>query len=229
MGARQPYHRVMRVLLVEDDGSIAAPLVDGLARYGIVAEHVATGAAALAAAPHDLVLLDPALPDIDGIELCRRLRRAGDRPVIMLGAPGDDAGRVLREDLGPDDYLARPFTVGELVVRIRMAGRAGPAAPAGDPVHRYGPLAIDTRSRQIRVYGVPVPLAPKEYDLLLLLAADPGAVVDRRHILETVWEPDFPGSGRTLDFHVAALRRKLGAAGWIENRRGVGFRRVVPA
>jgi DNA-binding response OmpR family regulator len=96
-------------------------------------------------------------------------------------------------------------------------------------VRRYGPLAIDTRSRQIRVYGVPVSLAPKEYDLLLLLAADPGAVVDRRHILETVWEPDFPGSGRTLDFHVAALRRKLGAPGWIENRRGVGFRLVVPA
>jgi DNA-binding response OmpR family regulator len=98
-----------------------------------------------------------------------------------------------------------------------------------DPVRRYGPLAIDTGTRKIRVYGVPVPLAPKEYDLLVLLATEPGIVVARRDILETVWEPDFWGPGKTLDFHVASLRRKLGGTGWIENRRGVGFRLVVPA
>ncbi|MFI7542848.1 response regulator transcription factor [Actinoplanes sp. NPDC049599] len=211
----------MRVLLVEHDESIAEPLIDGLARYGITADHVATGAAALAAAPHDLVLLGPRLPDIDGTDLCRQLRRAGTAPMIMLTGPGDDPAP------GADDHLARPFSVGELVARMRTV--AGRTVPAENPVHRYGPLAIDTRTRQIRLHGVPIPLAPKEYDLLVLLAADPGAIVDRRHILETVWEPDFLGPGKTLDFHVASLRRKLGDAGWIENRRGVGFRLVVPA
>jgi DNA-binding response OmpR family regulator len=219
----------MRVLLVEDDRSIATPLVEGLARYGIVAEHVGTGAATLAAAPHDMVLVDADVPGIDGMEVCRRLRRTGDTPIIMLTAPGNDPDRAPRQDLGADDYLARPFTIGELVARIRVVGGTVATVPAGDPVRRYGPLAIDTRSRQIRLYGVPVALAPKEYDLLVVLAADPGAVVDRRHILETVWEPDFLGPGRTLDFHVASLRRKLGGPGWIENRRGVGFRLVVPA
>jgi DNA-binding response OmpR family regulator len=219
----------MRVLLVEDDGSIAAPLVEGLARYGIVAEHVATGAATLAAAPHDMVLLDADQPGIDAMEVCRRLRRTGDTPIIMITAPGHEADRTLGQDLGADDYLARPFTIGELVARIRVVGGNVQSTPAGDPVRTYGPLAIDTRSRQIRLYGVPIALAPKEYDLLVVLAADPGAVVERRHILETVWEPDFLGPGRTLDFHVASLRRKLGGPGWIENRRGVGFRLVVPA
>ena len=219
----------MRVLLVEDDESIAEPLIDGLARYGIIADHVATGAAALAAAPHDMVLLDLGLPDIDGIEVCRQLRRTGDVPMIMLTARGDEADRVLGLELGADDYLAKPFSVRELVARMRAVGRRVRTAPADNPIRTYGPLAIDTRSRQIRVHGVPVQLAPKEYDLLVLLAADPGAVVARRHILETVWEPNFFGPGKTLDFHVASLRRKLGDAGWIENRRGVGFRLVVPA
>ena len=214
---------------MEDDESIAEPLIDGLARYGIIADHVATGAAALAAAPHDMVLLDLGLPDIDGIEVCRQLRRTGDVPMIMLTARGDEADRVLGLELGADDYLAKPFSVRELVARMRAVGRRVRPAPAENPVRTYGPLAIDTRSRQIRLHGVPISLAPKEYDLLVLLATDPGAVVDRRHILETVWEPNFFGPGKTLDFHVASLRRKLGDAGWIENRRGVGFRLVVPA
>jgi DNA-binding response OmpR family regulator len=216
----------MRVLLVEDDESIAEPLVDGLARYGIIVDRVATGAAALAASPHDMVVLNAGLRDI---EACRRLRRTHDTPMIMLTARDDDTDRLLGLDLGADDFLARPFSVRELVARIRAVGRRIRATPAENPVRTYGPLAIDTRSRQIRLYGVPIPLAPKEYDLLLLLAADPGTVVDRRHILDTVWEPDFFGPGKTLDFHVASLRRKLGDAGWIENRRGVGFRLVVPA
>jgi DNA-binding response OmpR family regulator len=219
----------MRVLLVEHDESIAEPLVEGLARYGIIADHVATAAAALAAAPHEMVLLDLGLPDMDGIEVCRQLRRSGDIPMIMLTARGDEADRVLGLELGADDYLVKPFSVRELVARMRAVGRRVRSTPAENPVRTYGPLAIDTRSRQIRLHGVPIPLAPKEYDLLVLLAADPGAVLDRRHILETVWEPNFFGPGKTLDFHVASLRRKLGDAGWIENRRGVGFRLVVPA
>ena len=192
----------MKVLLVTDDAAIAAPLVDGLTPPGLSVAHVTTGAAALDAGPHDLILLDPRLPGLDG--LGARLRRDGDLPMIMMTVPGGT----------------------ELIARVLEVARR---APAENPVRTYGPLAIDSRSRQIRLHGVPISLAPKEYDLLVLLAADPGAVVARRHILETVWEPDFTGPGRTLDFHVASLRRKLGGPGWIENRRGVGFRLVVPA
>ncbi|WP_201787160.1 winged helix-turn-helix domain-containing protein [Actinoplanes sp. TFC3] len=112
-----------------------------------------------------------------------------------------------------------------------MARRSNAAATeqTPDPVRTYGPLTIDTRTRDVRLHRLPVALSPKEYDLLLLLADDPGAVVDRRRILDEVWGPSFFGPGKTLDFHVASLRRKLGDPGWIENRRGVGFRLVAPA
>lgn len=213
---------------MENDKSIAEPLIEDLARYGIIADHARTAVAPVAA-PYDVVVLDLDPPGPDGVEFCRRLRRAGNVPLIMLTARGDAADRALGRELSADDHLVKPFSIQDLVARMRAAGRRDRAAPAADPVRRYGPLAIDTRSRQIRLHGVPVPLAPKEYDLLVLLAADPGAVVNRRHILDTVWEPDFLGPGKTLDFHVASLRRKLGHAGWIENRRGVGFRLVVPA
>jgi DNA-binding response OmpR family regulator len=224
----------MRVLLVEDDQSIAEPLIDGLARYGIHTDHVVTGAAALAAPPTDMVLLDLGLPDIDGIDVCRRLRQTADTPVIMLTARGDEADRVLGLEFGADDYLAKPFSVRELVARMRAVHRrTGPTAGQGISLGRLrislGPLTIDRRTREVRLHGCLIALAPKEYDLLVLLAADPGAVVTRRVILETVWESDFSGRGKTLDFHVGVLRRKLGDPAWIENRRGVGFRLVVPA
>lgn len=214
----------MRILLVEDDESIAEPLMDGLGRYGIRSRHVATGAAALAAPLDDFVLLDLGLPDIDGIDVCRELRRASDVPIIMLTARGDESDRVLGLEIGADDYVAKPFSTRELVARMRAISRR--ATPRQ---HReLGPLVIDERARQALLNGEVLPLTPKEYQLLALLAADPGAVVDRRRILETVWEPNFFGRGKTLDFHVATLRRKLGDPHWIENRRGVGFRLVVP-
>ncbi|BCJ50289.1 DNA-binding response regulator [Actinoplanes sp. NBRC 14428] len=221
----------MQVLLVEDDDSIAEPLADGLARYGIGVKRVATGAAALAAPRADMILLDLGLPDIDGIEVCRRIRRTDDVPMIMLTARGDEADRVLGLELGADDYMAKPFSVRELVARMHAvtrrtrSGPAATAAPADQQV--LGPLVIDHRTREVRMRDVPVALAPKEYDLLVHLAADPGAVVGRRAILEAVWEPNFFGRGKTLDFHVAGLRRKLGDPAWIETRRGVGFRLVV--
>ncbi|MET0414767.1 MAG: response regulator transcription factor [Actinoplanes sp.] len=218
----------MWILLVEDDESIAEPLAEGLSRYGIVTQHVATGAAALAAAPRDFVLLDLGLPDIDGIDVCRELRRAGDVPIIMLTARGDEADRVLGLEMGADDYLPKPFSTRELVARMRAVGRRTGVGARPGAETRLGPLVIDERTRQASLGGVPLPLTPKEFQLLTLLAADPGAVVDRRRILESVWEPNFFGRGKTLDFHVATLRRKLGDARWIENRRGVGFRLAVP-
>jgi DNA-binding response OmpR family regulator len=229
----------MKVLLVEDDDSIAEPLVDGLARYGITVHRVATGAAALAAQCPEMVLLDLGLPDIDGIEVCRELRRTSAVPLIMLTARGDEADRVLGLELGADDYMSKPFSVRELVARMHAVGRrtqpaAAAPAQAGDDaiggaqhVQTLGALVIDRRTREVRLRGEPIALAPKEYDLLVRLAADPGAMAARRDILETVWEPNFFGRGKTLDFHVASLRRKLGDPAWIETRRGVGFRLVV--
>ncbi|HEX5741143.1 MAG TPA: response regulator transcription factor [Pilimelia sp.] len=231
----------MKVLLVEDDDSIADPLIDGLARYGISVRWVTTGAEALAAPRPDLVLLDLGLPDIDGIEVCRRIRRADDVPLIMLTARGDEADRVAGLELGADDYLPKPFSIRELVARMNAVARrtrperAAPApAAAAPPVAAVparqviGDLVIDARLREVRLAGRPLTLAPKEYDLLVYLARDPGAVVDRRQILEAVWAPNFFGRGKTLDFHVASLRRKLGDPAWIETRRGVGFRLVPP-
>ncbi|OJF12806.1 response regulator transcription factor [Couchioplanes caeruleus] len=221
----------MRVLLVEDDDSIAEPLVAGLSRYGMAVRRVATGADALAAPRPEMVLLDLGLPDIDGIEVCRRLRSTDDIPLIMLTARGDEADRVIGLELGADDYLAKPFSLRELVARMHAVGRrARPVAAVSRPeghVPRLGALVIDRRTREVRLRDTVIGLAPKEYDLLVLLAADPGAVVARRDILEAVWEPNFFGRGKTLDFHVASLRRKLGDPAWIETRRGVGFRLVV--
>jgi DNA-binding response OmpR family regulator len=209
-------------------------MVEGLARYGFAVQWVATGAAALAAPRAEMVLLDLGLPDIDGIEVCRQLRRTDDIPLIMLTARGDEADRVLGLELGADDYLAKPFSLRELVARMHAVGRrTRPTAGApqrdesGPP--RLGVLTIDRRAREVRLRGRLVSLTPKEFDLLAHLAADPGAVVARRDILETVWEPNFFGRGKTLDFHVASLRRKLGDPAWVETCRGVGFRLVVSA
>lgn len=219
----------MRVLLVEDDESIAEPLADGLSRYGITTDWVVTGAEALTAPLGDFVLLDLGLPDIDGIDVCRRLRQVSDVPIVMLTARGDETDRVLGLEIGADDYLPKPFSTRELVARMRAIDRRTRTVAQHDTAaaKRLGSLTIDERTRQAFLSGEPLALTPKEYQLLALLAADPGAVVDRRRILETVWEPNFFGRGKTLDFHVATLRRKLGDPRWIENRRGVGFRLVV--
>jgi DNA-binding response OmpR family regulator len=225
----------MRVLLVEDDDSIAVPLVEGLARFGIEARHVATGADALAAPPVDMVLLDLGLPDIDGVDVCWELNRTRNVPVIMLTSRRGEADLVRGLEGGADDYLAKPFSLRELVARIRAVDRRARAeaitrtAPGAAPeaaVLTVGRLAIDRNSREVSVDGAFVPLAPKEYDLLDMLAARPGAVVLRQKLLEQVWATA-EGRGRTLDFHIAALRKKLGDPAWIETRRGVGFRLVA--
>ncbi|MEU6801902.1 response regulator transcription factor [Streptomyces neyagawaensis] len=245
----------MQVLLIEDDERIAGPLAEGLGRYGFSVERVRTGAAALAAGEPDMVLLDLGLPDMDGIDVCRALRQRSDVPIIMITARGEEIDRVLGLELGADDYMAKPFGVRELVARIRAvtrrtrpvattgtggvvdaggaggAGGAAPfaAAPAGtDTAQQVGPLVIDRRTRQVHLAGRPVALAPKEFDLLAHLAQDPGAVCSRQQIVDQVWDPHFFGPTKTLDVHVAALRRKLGDPAWIETIRRVGFRLSVP-
>ncbi|WP_269859252.1 response regulator transcription factor [Streptomyces sp. RPT161] len=229
----------MRVLRIEDDDTIAEPLVEGLGRYGFAVDRVGTGAAALGAAFPDMVLLDLGLPDMDGIDVCRALRSRSDVPIIMITARADETDRVVGLELGADDYLSKPFGLRELVARIRaVTRRTHPAAtpsceedagPKADRTSQHiGDVVINRRTRQVHTGNRPIALAPKEFDLLALLADDPGAVYSRQHILDKVWDPHFFGPTKTLDVHIAALRRKLDRPTWIETVRGVGFRLAVP-
>ncbi|MET9251354.1 response regulator transcription factor [Nonomuraea sp. NPDC003709] len=237
----------MLVLLIEDDDRIADPLTEGLGHHGFTVARARTGAEALALAGRaadrpEMVLLDLGLPDMDGLDVCRALRTGSDVPIIMITARGEEIDRVLGLELGADDYLAKPFGVRELVARIRAVMRrvragspaltspiadATPSA-AADGVQHVGALAIDRRTRQVRLAGNEVALTPKEFDLLAYLATDAGAVYSRQQILDEVWDPHFFGPTKTLDAHIAALRRKLGDSAWIATVRGVGFRLVDP-
>jgi DNA-binding response OmpR family regulator len=218
----------VRVLVVEDDMSIAEPLVTGLEREGFVVEQVATGAAALAAAPADMVLLDLGLPDIDGYEVCRRLRAESDVPIIVVTARGAEVDRVVGLELGADDYLVKPFGLRELVARIRAVARRSEGRSAPADQRRVGPVEVDVRTRRVTVDGDEVELTRKEFDLLAMLTEEPGAIRTREEIMENVWDAHWYGPTKTLDVHVAALRRKLGHPTLIETVRGVGFRTAEP-
>lgn len=218
----------MKLLVVEDDDGIAAPLVTGLRREGFEVERVATGADALAAPEPDLVLLDLRLPDIDGYAVARELRARSRVPIIMVTAKGEEVDRVIGLELGADDYVVKPFGLRELVARIKAVMRRVAEVPEPDPVVVVGELEIDRRQHQVRLAGDDVALTPKEFDLLSLLAADPGAAVDRTSILEEVWGTRWYGPTKTIDVHISSLRRKLGDPGWIETVRGVGFRLRSP-
>jgi len=218
----------VRVLLVEDDAAIAEPLTAGLHREGFETTWAATGQEALKAlAGADVVLLDLRLPDMDGYEVCRRIRDRSHVPVIMITARGTEVDKVVGLELGADDYIVKPFGFRELVARIRaVLRRADPSSrPDGSEAQQdLGPLRIDRRTRRVTVNGDERALTPKEFDLIALLAEDPGAVVTRQQILEAVWDPHWYGPTRTVDVHVASLRRKLGHPEWIETIRGVGLR-----
>jgi DNA-binding response OmpR family regulator len=226
-GARQET-QAMKLLLVEDEDAIAEPLAEGLRREGFEVERVATGADALVAAGPDLVLLDVGLPDTDGFSLCKELRGRSEVPIIMVTAKGEEIDRVVGLEVGADDYIVKPFGFRELIARIRAVTRRRHTAPTTGAVE-LGPLVVDTRSRRVTLDEREVLLTPKEFDLLALLASDPGAVVPRAKILEEIWQTSWYGSSKTVDVHVAALRKKLGDPAWIETVRGVGFRVRVPA
>jgi two-component system, OmpR family, response regulator RegX3 len=221
-------HGGMKILLVEDEESIAAPLTEGLRREGFTVERAATGAAAIDAGPADCVLLDLRLPDLDGYEVCRALRARSDVPIIMVTARGEEVDRVIGLELGADDYVPKPFGLRELVARIHAVTRRAAGPSRRDAPVRIGELEIDVRARRARVAGRELALTAKEFDVLAALAADPGAVVTRQQLLERVWQTSWFGQTKTIDVHVGALRRKLGDAAWIETVRGVGFRLREP-
>jgi DNA-binding response OmpR family regulator len=218
---------VARLLLVEDDASIAEPLVAALRREGHDVAWSATGENGLAAAgpETDLVLLDLGLPDLDGLEVCRRLRsRLPDLPVLMLTARAEEVDAVVGLDAGADDYVTKPFRLAELMARIRAALRRIPAAA----VTAVQDVRIDHAARRAWRGDTELELSPKEFDLLALLAADAGRAVTRDRIMREVWDEHWYGPTKTLDMHISWLRRKLGddpaAPRLITTLRGVGFR-----
>ncbi len=217
----------MHLLVVEDDDAIAVPLVQGLERAGFTIRRAATGAEALSGLTGaDLVLLDLGLPDFDGSEVCRRIRAISPVPIIVVTARGDESDRVLGLELGADDYVVKPFGMRELAARVRAVARRSSPAPNGDarPPQHLGLLGIDRRTRRVSIDGAEVTLTPKEFDLLALLGDDAGAVVSRQQIMSEIWDPHWYGPTKTLDVHVASLRKKLGDPDLIETIRSVGFR-----
>jgi DNA-binding response OmpR family regulator len=224
----------MRVLVVEDDLSVAAGIVDGLATASFESMRVETGGAALAAMGAfrpDIVLLDLGLPDMDGSEVCRGIRAESSTPIIVVSARHDEIDRVVALEMGADDYLVKPFGMRELIARIRAVSRRTSAAEPGPAAagREFGPLTIDTRTQRVTVDGTEVHFTPKEFELLVYLSKDAGAVHRRADILHDVWQTTWYGTTKTLDAHIAAIRKKLGNADWIESVRGVGFRFGIPA
>ncbi|MAT03578.1 MAG: DNA-binding response regulator [Acidimicrobiaceae bacterium] len=228
----------MHVLLVEDDPSIADSLSDGLRAAGHQVTHVATGAGAIAAAPSEIVLLDLGLPDMDGYDVCRQIRSTSEVPIIVITARGEELDRVLGLELGADDYVVKPFGFRELLARMRAVTRRTRPQSGVDAADEgqieVGPLVIDPRTHRVvmrRRDGElePLSLTPKEFELLRYLAEDAGAVRSRTDIVEHVWDANWFGPTKTVDAHVANLRRKLGDHEWIAAVRGVGFRLDVPA
>jgi two-component system, OmpR family, response regulator RegX3 len=219
---------LVRVLMVEDDDAIAEPLARGLEREGFEVARASSGNAALTASGYHVVLLDLGLPDVDGFEVCRRLRAASHVPIIVVTARGDEVDRVVGLELGADDYIVKPFGFRELFARIRAVTRRSQTRADDDAPTALGPLTVDRKTHRVTLDGEELSLTPKEFDVLALLASDPGAVFTRTHILEDVWDAHWYGPTKTLDVHVAAVRKKLGDPAWIETVRGVGFRLVVP-
>jgi len=214
----------VHLLVVEDEDAIAEPLVEGLEAEGFEVTRVATGKGALDAPPADLVLLDVRLPDVDGFVICRELRARSEVPIIMLTAKGEEIDRVVGLELGADDYVVKPFGLRELVARIRAVTRRTSTRTDVRDVLLVGDLRVDIPARRATIAGRELQLTPKEFDLLALLASEPDVVVDRQRILQVVWDTTWYGSSKTVDFHVAALRKKLGDPTLIETVRGVGLR-----
>lgn len=220
-----------RILFVEDEASIAEPFAKALARNGFETVTARTAKEALALAARiepDLVLLDLGLPDADGRDVCRELRRRSRVPIVMLTARGTEMDRVVGLELGADDYVVKPFSGPEVIARIRAVLRRSAPLEPEQRVISVGGLEIDTEARRAELDGKQLELSRKEFDLLAELARNRGRVVSREDLMSRVWDRNWFGSTRTLDVHVALLRKKLGDGPskprFIQTVRGVGFR-----
>jgi DNA-binding response OmpR family regulator len=221
-----------RVLLVEDDPKIGRGVAQALETSGYEVDWVTTGRGAIDVAisdPPALVLLDLGLPDIDGVEVCTRLRiLLPGSTIVMLTARTDEIDVVVGLDAGADDYIGKPFRLGELLARVRAHLRR-PHADYRDEEEQFqvGPLVVDRGSRRVLYDGREIELRPKEFDLLAVLIENAGRAMPRERIMEEVWDQHWFGSTKTLDMHISALRRKLADASdqvVITTLRGVGYR-----
>jgi DNA-binding response OmpR family regulator len=215
----------VRVLLVEDDDGVANALVDVLAAHGHQPTRVARGSDALTRhREHDLVLLDLGLPDADGLDVLRKLRRIGQIPVVVLTARGEERMVVRGLRSGADDYLVKPVRMAELLARIEAVARRGrPMFEAADEV-RVEDVHVDLRTRRVRVGDHDVELTPKEFDVLAVLAGEAGTAVSRQRLMDEVWGDAYLAVSRSLDVHIAQLRAKLGRPELLVTIRGFGYR-----
>jgi DNA-binding response OmpR family regulator len=225
--------KTQTVLVVEDEASIASFVSLYLKNAGYTVRTASTGGEALtmsAAEQPALIILDLNLPDIDGIEVCRRIRKTADIPILMLTARDEDVDKIIGLEVGADDYLTKPFNPRELVARVKSVLRR--SAPDRKDLEsatlRHGDLLIDAGRREVHVGDEEIQLAPKEFDLLWELLDHRGLVLTRDQLLERVWGYTFAGDTRTVDVHVRQLRRKLGEASPIVTVWGVGYK-VSPA
>ncbi len=228
--------RKPRVLFVEDESSISGPFSKALAREGFEPIVAATAARALELADQidpDIVLLDLTLPDGDGRDVCRALRRRSNVPILMLTARGTETDRIVGLEIGADDYVVKPFSGAEVIARIRAVLRrsAPEAAGPAEPV-TVGELTVDPGSRRAHLAGEELQLSRKEFDLLVELIGHAGRVVTREDLMARVWDENWFGSTKTLDVHVRWLRQKLrespDAPRYLHTVRGVGFRFTAP-
>jgi len=227
-----------RILVVEDEESISQPFAEALRRAGFEAVVTATAAGAIALADSeepDLVMLDLALPDGDGRDVCRELRRRSDVPIVMLTARGTEMDKIVGLELGADDYVVKPFSAAEVISRIRAVLRRSAPRENGAATMKpiaIGELELDNAARIARFRGEELDLSRKEFDLLAVLMRDAGRVVTREDLMSEVWDTNWFGSTKTLDVHIGWLRRKLGDdpadPTYIETVRGVGFRFAAP-
>jgi len=226
-------NQAQSVLVVEDETSIASFVALYLKNAGYKIRTVGSGQEALegvSAERPDLIVLDLMLPDIDGIEVCRRIRRSSDVPILMLTARDEDVDKIIGLEVGADDYLTKPFNPRELVARVKSILRR--SVPERRELQTkqitHGELEIDAGRREVKVGDEEIQLAPKEFDLLWELLDHRGIVLTRDQLLERVWGYTFAGDTRTVDVHVRQIRRKLGDASPIVTVWGVGYK-VAPA
>ncbi|MBO4238087.1 MULTISPECIES: response regulator transcription factor [Pseudonocardia] len=221
----------MHILLIEDDDRVAAALRPALHRHGMTTTRLDRGRGAV---DHldgvDVVLLDLGLPDADGLDVCRAIRAVSEVPVLMVTARGEVTDRIAGLHTGADDYLVKPYDIGELVARVhavqrrRKVGDDGTVAPAGSAPVTVGDVRVDPERHEVTVAGEQVVLTRKEFQVLSLLARADGAVCTRAQIVAEVWGRGWAGANRTLDVHVATLRTKLGRPELVRTVRGVGYR-----
>jgi two-component system catabolic regulation response regulator CreB len=219
-----------RVLLVEDEQAVGETIVYALRTDGCEVRWATTGERAreaLASGPVDIIVLDVGLPDINGFDLCREIRRGHTMPIVFLTARAEEMDRVVGLEIGADDYVTKPFSPRELSARVRAILRRTAPAPAAAPPAPAGPFAIDAERRRVQYFGRPLDLTRTEYELLSVLVRRPGRVFSRDQLMEEVWTDPGASTDRAIDSHVKALRAKLRAVRpdveAIETHRGQGY------